>query len=328
MSSRVSPATVGAFVLVGLALAVVITVVLGSGALFQDEYELLSFFEGEVTGLDAGSPVRYRGVPVGQVVEVRISLDNDPRDILDSRIPVFYSLNLTHLRGLVRGGQLDLEAPGALDTLINRGLRAQLLGANLVTGQRAIELEVFPDAEDNRIDPAAFGPGGPPAPEIPTVQNTMAQLTDRAMEAVDEVASIDFQGLASRLDSVLAGLDGIVSSGAVEGTLRRMDQTLADFSHTASTIASLAGDLQSTNAEAVEGIQTTVAASTRALASLDSTLLSIRGTLHPDAPVLYRLALTLQEMQDAARAVRDLASYLEQNPSSLLRGRPGSGGDR
>lgn len=324
MSSRVSPSTVGAFVIGGVILAVVVTLVLGSGTLFQDRYALLSFFEGDVTGLDAGSPVRYRGVPIGQVTEVRISLDNDPRDVTDTRIPVIYTLNMTNIRGLVRGGQLDLESPGTLDSLIVRGLRAELQGANIVTGQRAIELDIFPDAPDNRIAPSSFGPDGPPAPELPAVQNTMAELQDRALTAVNEVAAIDFQGIAARLDSVLTGLDGIVSSGEVEGMMRRLDETLADFSVTASSIAELATDLQATNAEVASGIQSTVEASTRTLVTLDSTLQSIRGAANPDAPVLYRLDLTLEEMRNAARAVRDLAAYLEQNPSALLRGRGGS----
>lgn len=328
MSSRVTPSTVGAFVLAGVVLAVAVTLVLGSGAFFQDRYELLSFFDGDVTGLDAGSPVRYRGVPIGQVTEVRISLDNDPRDVSDTRIPVIYTLNMTNIRGLVRGGELDLESPGALDALIVRGLRAQLQGANIVTGQRAIELDIFPDAADNRLDPSRFGSDGPPVPELPAVQNTMAELQDRALEAVNDVASIDFQRLASRLDSVLTGLDGIVSSGEVEGTLARLDQTLADFSVTASGITELAADLRATNAEVTSGLQTTVEASSRTLATLDTTLISIRGAVNPDAPVLYRLDLTLQEMRDAARAVRDLAAYLEQNPSALLRGRGGSEDDR
>jgi paraquat-inducible protein B len=324
MSSRVSPSTVGAFVLVGVALAVVVTLILGSGAFFQDRYDLLSFFEGDVTGLDAGSPVRYRGVPIGQVSEVWISLPNDPRDLTDTRIPVIYTLNLTHLRGLTRGGQADLTDPGALESLIERGLRAQLQGANIVTGQRAIELDVFPDAEDRRLDPAGFGPDGPPAPELPAVPNTMAQLQDRALAAVNEVAAIDFQGLAARVDSTLTGIGAILSSGGIESTLASVDGTMAEFSTAASSFSELVGDLQSTNAEVTSGIQATVESSLRTLATMDTTLHSIRGALNPDAPVLYRLDLTLEEMREAARAVRLLADYLEQNPSALLRGRGGS----
>lgn len=321
MSSRVSPSTVGAFVLVGVALAVLVTVVLGSGILFQDRYDLLSFFEGEVTGLDRGSPVRYRGVPIGQVTEVRISLPEDPRNLDDTRIPVIYTLDLSLLRGLVRGGQPDLATPGVLDTLIDRGLRAQLQAANIVTGQRAIELDMFPDAEDRRLNPARVGPSGLPAPELPVVPNAMAELQDRALTAVSEIAAIDFQGIATRLDSTLQTIDALVSSGEVQSTLAEVRGTAAEFSAAASTFVDLVEDVQTTNAEVAGGIQATLQSSIKTLATMDTTLHTVRTALNPEAPVLYRLDLTLEEMRDAARAVRMLAEYLEQNPSALLRGR-------
>jgi paraquat-inducible protein B len=322
MRQRVNPATVGAFVLGGVVLAVLVTLVLGSGILFADDYPLVSFFEGDVTGLDAGSPVRYRGVPIGQVTEVRISLERDPRPATDTRIPVIYSLNLTRLRGLVRSGGMDFEEPGALDSLISLGLRAQMQGANLVTGQRAIELDLFPDAPDTRLD------GALPVPELPAVPNAMAQLQDRALEAVNDFASIDFKGIAERLDSALAGVDGLLASGQIDRALIQLEATLGSVAGTADEVGVLAEDLRASTARVAEGVEGAAESSARTLAAVDSTLSTIRRTLNPDAPVLYRLDHTLRQLEDAARAVRDLAQYLEQNPSALLKGRGGGEEDR
>lgn len=323
MRKRVNPGTVGAFVVGGVVLAMAVAILLGSGALFRDTFTLLSFFDGDVTGLGAGDPVRFRGVPVGEVTEVRISLEDDPRPITDARVPVIYELNLTRLRDLVRTGGLDLDDVGALDSLIQLGLRAELQGANLVTGQRAIELETIPGAPDGRMDPGLL-----PIPEVPSAPNEMAQIQDRVLQAVDNVARADIQGVLARLDRVLSTADALLGSGKVDSVLARADGALVAVSATASELGTLAQELRSTGDRLATGIEGTAESSARALAVLDTTLTTVRQTLEPGAPLVFRIDQALGEVEDAARALRSLAQYLEQNPSALLRGRGGLEDDR
>jgi paraquat-inducible protein B len=75
----------------------------------------------------------------------------------------------------------------------------------------------------------------------------------------------------------------------------------------------------------------------KALAGLDQTLASARGTLgkldrtvdnadallQPDSLLGSALGNTLEEVNRAARALRVLADYLERHPEALLRGKPG-----
>lgn len=63
----------GLFVLVGIFLAVVLTVVFSSGKLFNKTYVVETYVEGSVTGLDVGASVRYRGVRVGKVKSIQLS---------------------------------------------------------------------------------------------------------------------------------------------------------------------------------------------------------------------------------------------------------------
>lgn len=48
------------------------------------------FFDGSISGLSVGSPVLFRGVPVGRVVEIRLTGDLDN---LVFQTPVFIELN-------------------------------------------------------------------------------------------------------------------------------------------------------------------------------------------------------------------------------------------
>jgi phospholipid/cholesterol/gamma-HCH transport system substrate-binding protein len=82
METRASYILVGTFVL-GLIGAIIGIAIWLAGIEFdKTPTPYLSYFEGDVTGLGVGSPVRYRGVPVGSVRDIRI----DPKDIERVRV--------------------------------------------------------------------------------------------------------------------------------------------------------------------------------------------------------------------------------------------------
>jgi len=86
METRANYLLVGSFVL-ALALGLILflawiaKVELGD---HQQHYRI--FFTGSITGLKDGSPVRYRGVPVGSVSQIRINPDNVEEIQVDLRI--------------------------------------------------------------------------------------------------------------------------------------------------------------------------------------------------------------------------------------------------
>lgn len=76
METRASYVVVGAFVLAFVA-GIAAAVIWLADVQFDTEsarYDIL--FDGSVTGLRVGNPVRYRGVPVGSVTDMRINEDN------------------------------------------------------------------------------------------------------------------------------------------------------------------------------------------------------------------------------------------------------------
>ena len=65
----------------------------------------------------------------------------------------------------------------------------------------------------------------------------------------------------------------------------------------------------------------TLAEARGAFRQANATLASAEDTIAPGSPVTYQLAMTLEELADAARAIRVLADYIEKNPNSLVFGR-------
>jgi len=58
-----------------------------------------------------------------------------------------------------------------------------------------------------------------------------------------------------------------------------------------------------------------------ALGSLDTTLGSVNRLVDPSAPLVYQLTTTLTDLGTAAKSVRELADYLDRNPSAIITGR-------
>jgi len=79
METRASYILVGSFVL-GLFAAIIGVAIWLAGVEFDKApAEYLTYLTGDVTGLGVGSPVRYRGVPVGSVRDIRLDPENVER---------------------------------------------------------------------------------------------------------------------------------------------------------------------------------------------------------------------------------------------------------
>ena len=79
MSKPANKTLIGAFVVGATALLLLAIAVFGSGKLFQTTSRYVLFFDGSISGLSVGSPVLFRGVPVGRVVEIRLTGNLDTK---------------------------------------------------------------------------------------------------------------------------------------------------------------------------------------------------------------------------------------------------------
>jgi phospholipid/cholesterol/gamma-HCH transport system substrate-binding protein len=86
METRASYVLVGAFLLGLISAGVVFLLWLGGQQNTADAIPLRIHFKGDVTGLDKGSNVRYRGIPVGKVQRIRIYPKNP--DIIEVLVRV------------------------------------------------------------------------------------------------------------------------------------------------------------------------------------------------------------------------------------------------
>ena len=48
---------------------------------------------------------------------------------------------------------------------------------------------------------------------------------------------------------------------------------------------------------------------------------TVQTTIEPNSPINYQALQTLQDVSAAAHSVKELADYLQRNPSAIVRGR-------
>jgi paraquat-inducible protein B len=75
MSKKISPTSIGAFVVGALTLLVIAVIALGSGQLFRHTREYVLYFDGSVNGLNIGAPIKLKGVEIGSVKNILLQME-------------------------------------------------------------------------------------------------------------------------------------------------------------------------------------------------------------------------------------------------------------
>jgi paraquat-inducible protein B len=341
MSKQANPAVIGGFVLGAIVLVVIGLIVFGSGAWLRERIEMVTYFPGSVQGLDVGAQVQFQGVPVGQVTA--ISLDYLPgRESF--RIPVRYEIWPKNVRVLGDGG--DADPRDVLQRLVDeKGLRARLESISFVTGQYLVALSLNPELPKR---PYAAEPSGPiRVPAMPATRDRIEQM----------LTNLDLDKLVDTVTNTLAAIERIVESGDVasaiqnlDATLReakgllatlddnleplagRADQALADYAQLARTLEAridgVADSLESAAGEVarlarnLDGrIEPIATAATDALGEAGAAMRSVQTLVGQGSAARYQLERMLTEAGGAARALRELADYLQRHPEALIKGK-------
>jgi len=252
----------------------------------QEVHTYLLYFDESLRGLAPGAQVDFRGIPLGEVKSVSIEYDREAKTV---RFPVEIDIYPERMRSRYRAGAPEMSAmerdpQTLLDRLVTRGLRAQLKSANLLTGQLYVALDFFPKAPKAKIDWNKKPVQLPTAPgALEDIQQTLGNIASKLEKVPFDTIGVDASRALKTLDTTLK---------SANSALGQVDKTV---------VPELRGTLEQAR----------------------KTLGNAERTLASDAPVQQDLRDTLDEVNRAARTLRDLADYLGRHPESLLRGKRG-----
>ena len=335
MNTKPNATVVGVFVLGALAFAVIGLIFLGQSAFRPSSYRFVTYFDETVSGLEIGAAVKFRGVKIGQVTDLKIFLGETEGEGVSSRIPVIYEVETNSLEESV-GAMIDLSEPDELRRYIDDGLRARLATSSLITGLMYIELDIV-DPEEY---PAEYYSQFAELYEIPTFKGTLAELSDNASDFIKRFNTIDFEGISLRLVDLLENLNEQVLDADLAGLSQSLQTSANSISALANSpdISRVIGVLEATLVEYKSlalNLSTTVEPTTaelnsalqqltKTLESLEVTTSSLHVMVRPQSSVRTNLDEALTSLTSAAESLRNLTDYLERNPSALISGRRSS----
>jgi paraquat-inducible protein B len=292
---------VGLLVMAGLALAAGFVVFLASGRSSGPVTVFETYSRESVQGLDVGAMVRYRGVPVGRVTEIRLASSDYQRPERGAFTEAF---QLVVIRFALDASQIG-EAPTAAEA-IRLGLRARIT-AQGITGVNYIEL----DFVDPERFPVASVPWTPRHPVVPSIPSTAAQVRGAAETLVERVMQVPIEQMSNDLAALLAGLSRQTNDGDLAVTLREMAlvatqlRTVLEAGGVEATLAELRGA-----AEAARGLAGAPELR-QALASISAAANDLRRTTQ-------RLPATVDGVERTLRAARDTTTDLQSELVPIL----------
>jgi phospholipid/cholesterol/gamma-HCH transport system substrate-binding protein len=320
MSAPTNRWKLGLFIVVGTICVLGAAVFFGTRSLHKETVEYASYFDESVTGLDIGSPVKFRGVTIGSVSAIELARDR-------RHVQITYQLGVSVL------GQLGLAIPGRgqLTRLpAPPDLRAQLASSG-ITGVKYISIDFFEIVSN----PAPVLPFPLAKNYIPAAPSTMKNLEDSVVRAVDE-----FPKLASNLGLILVQVNHLLADIDSEKLPHQLSGMIANSNRTLDLLQTkinqvktdeLSTQLQTVLAQ-LSQVMTGLRTVTDGMGGERGVLMSVQRASDGMGDVAAsaresgpELADTMRDVRETMDAVRQLADTLELDSDMLLKGRAKAG---
>jgi len=182
-------------------------------------------FSQSVRGLAVGAPVDFRGIALGQVHTIGLTIDPKSGDFKPTVTVDLFPDRLVEAGLPQAGSQEDRRLRVA--ALVERGLRGQLRSGSLLTGQLYVALDFFPQAPPVPFNAAAE------TPDLPTVPGDFEELQKQVHAILAKLDKLPLDTLGRDLHQVLTSMDG---------TLRNLDTATQQTSATLQQLRATAAE--------------------------------------------------------------------------------------
>jgi ABC-type transporter Mla subunit MlaD len=310
----------GMFVVGGCAAVVSGLTWLGMREWKKAYHTAFAYFDEALTGLEEGSPVKFRGVTIGKVERIRVASDKKHLQVEASLYDDYLAdigLDVAKLEG-------DCPLPA--------NLRAQVV-MSWVTSTSFIQVDFFPDPPSGPQQlPFAVG-----ANTLRTVPSTAKSLEDASRELLRELPAMAFEAreLIAQLRADLAGaqvpelgrrLHGVLAQAERELQTVHDQATVTEATRAFLSIADVVASWQDDQGPLVSALREVHGAAADLRAQVDALQLpattgSVRAAGDSVAAAGDALRNELAQLRRTLGAVERLATLLERDPGALLYGR-------
>ena len=338
MSVKASPTVVGGFVIGAIFLLVISLLVLGSGRFFKNDMRLMAVFPGSVKGLHVGSPVLFRGVNIGSVVEINIYHNSQTHQSL---VPVYIDLKQEVMELMNQGAEntklTQEQAVGFMVEMIKSGLHARLTIESLVSGRQMVEFEFDANLPINLtgIDKRYL--------EIPTVESDLGklqnllktiplkELTETLIVTVKKIntlfANKEGREVLDNINATIAGSRQFIDNlneqvlPLSQSTQDRLGEVQTLLKTTEAQLTQTLTELTNLSSNVNEKLTILTRSATQAFDHSETVINNMNAMVDKKSTVRNELEQSLKELSRAAKSMRVFTEYLERHPEAIIQGK-------
>ena len=314
----------GLFLLLTFVIACFLFVAFGLFDYGQKKVQIVTLFEESVQGLEVGSTVQLRGVPIGRVKDITISMK-------DKLIRVDMEINVDKVRMQALGGKVETEVTEEnfylmIKKEISMGLCAQIQMTG-ITGGKSIGFDyVSKDTKIKNYAKPGFNQDG--VFYIPSRPSAFIDLRNRLFDTLEKVAAIDFKGISERTEKLLTSAEKLVANPELASAITNLDDLTDELNKTVSSlnktltperIDALTKDTRDTllaTKKMVETLQQEIEK-----AKFDKTTESIRFAGDTIADNRRLIQDSLIRFSSALDRLNELLQMIDENPQSFINGK-------
>lgn len=211
----------GLFILSAVILGAVLMIGLGSGKWFNKTFQLETYFNESVQGLDIGSKVRYRGVVVGEVSAITFTYARYEQGLPRAErlqyvlVETRLSSDMFANKGLSNPQQSDI------DVEVAKGLRVKIAPQGL-TGTSYLEIDYLNPQTSKQL-PFNWKPDNL---YIPSAPSTVGQFVTGAQDLMAKFKKLDLERTIEHLDQLLITAEQKIAPLPLLNITQKMDTVL------------------------------------------------------------------------------------------------------
>jgi phospholipid/cholesterol/gamma-HCH transport system substrate-binding protein/paraquat-inducible protein B len=301
----------GLFVVVSLVALGVLVFVLGGRKLFQPTYTFETYFDSSVAGLEVGAPLRYRGIPLGEVSEILGSAAEYERDVPLQKRRNYIVVRAKVTISAVQAIQIKRDAP----ELIKLGLRTQTQLAG-ITGQQYLSLDQLDPAEN---PPLPFD-WTPKYKYVPSAPSLTGEMMAKAQTFLANLSEVDIKKLDENLNRLLVNANSKMGELPVARLSADADSVLKDANAAIMRAEPLLADLR----QSVDNLAV-ITRSLRGVADrgeLDSTITHIDEAIERVNGLVgdnqYDARVIVRDLRVTADNLREVSATIKRYPAGAL----------
>ena len=319
MSNKANYFKLGLFVIGAVTLTIGAILMMGVNSVFEDHPVFETYLDQSVHGVDLGTAVKFRGVPIGNVKSIDFTRtlyeDNKPMEQRKPYVRLLISLEKDIFDGAKTPEYTLLERE------VNRGLRVRMANVGL-TGTSYIELDYL----DPDLHPPLEIDWKPENVYIPSAGSSLTRIVSSAEDVFRKLETVDLEGLIQNVNGLFTVAKGKLETTDLDSISGNLDQLLQELRTTNQEIQTVLKDL---NLPEISRETQKALASMQSLFD-DPKLKSTIDELHSALENLNqmtggnqgRIGLVLDNLRILTDNLKTITENAKNYPSQLLFGAP------